>query len=537
MTAPRTPDRAEPPDGTSAAIAVLAITATFSLIWSHVRLLWNDEFLSFYSDAALSLSRVLEIQLHSPISLDPPTYHLLSHMCMNAFGRNGMALRLPALAGFLLLQLCLFVLVRRLAGYRAALVAMLFPLCTASFRYSVEGRPYGLLLGLYAAALLCWYTAAERGPDSARRFRGVWLAGLTVSIALAITSHYFGVLILLPVTAGELARTLVRRRFDWPVVAALAFGLCSVGLIVPFQKALAPYRQHYYTSSVNLHNVSQGYRELFVRYNRWPIGVQHVCAALLLIATLVLLIAAYRVFRRGEQHTDARARTLWIALWAALLTFAALPFCGYLFGRFVTHTMEVRYVIAALVFFAVALALVLAPRLRSTPFFYATISALLTLAAVASITQIQAEGHDSATILANLTVPEQLRQTLTDHPDRRLYTQSLGDFFLDSYYAEPLLRSRMTLLYDEPSEVRYLRHNTNAVTAVNLARFSPLQVAPWPGVATKSTLLLNYHSGWEWIGTDLQANHLPFEDQGRALGGDLLLLNPDAHTGQAHEWR
>ena len=486
--------------------------------------MWNDEFLSFYSDSAGSLRRVFLIQLHSPISLDPPTYHLLSHLCMDVLGRNGVALRLPALLGFLLLQVCLFVLVRRLGGYRAGLVAMLFPLMTASFRYSVEGRPYGLLLGLYAAALLCWYSAASKEDGGARVLP---LAGLTIAIALAITSHYFGVLILIPVTAGELVRTMLRRRFDLPVVLSLFLGLCAVGLIVPFQRALLPYRQHYYTSSVNLRNVSQGYRELFLRYNQWSLPVQHVCAALLLVATVALLIAAYRVFRQGEQQAAGTGRVLWVALWAALLAFAALPFCGYLFGRFVTHTMEVRYVIAALVFFAVSLALVLAPWLRRDRVFYGVLGGMLVVAVIAATVQIRTEDRASRAILASLAAPASLHAVLEAHASQRLYTQSLGDFFLDSFYApDPLMRERMTLVYDASDEVHYLRHNTNAVTAVYLSQFSPLQVAAWPAVEQSKALLLNYHSGWEWVGNDLRDRQVPVKPVGEALGGDLLLLNP-----------
>ncbi len=496
--------------------------------------MWNDEFLSFYSDSAASFRRVFEIQLHSPISLDPPTYHLLSHLSMDVLGRGAVALRLPALLGFLLLQACLFALVRRLAGYRAGLVVMLFPLMTASFRYSVEGRPYGLLLGLYAAALLCWYAAISDGNS---RPRVLPLLGLTAAIALAITSHYFGVLILIPVTVGELVRTILRRRFDVPVVLSLFVGLCSVGLIVPFQRALLPYRQHYYTSSVNLRNVSQGYRELFLRYNQWPLPVQHVCAALLLVATVMLGIATYRVFRRGERQARGDARVVWVALWAALLAFAALPFCGYLFGRFVTHTMEVRYVIAALVFFAVSMALVLAPSLRRDRVFYGVLGGMLLVSVIAAAVQIRAEVRASRALLASLSAPAALHADLSMHPGERLYTQSLGDFFLGSFYApDALMRERMTLVYDAAGEVHYLRHNTNAVTAVYLSQFSPLQVAPWPDVEQSNALLLNYHSGWEWVGDDLRDRHVPVAPMGKALGGDLLLLNPWSNeaTGVEH---
>ncbi|GAA3750152.1 glycosyltransferase family 39 protein [Terriglobus aquaticus] len=513
--------------GLAAAAGVLLLTAVLGLLWSHARLMWNDEFLSFYSDSVQTLGGVLRVQMHSPISLDPPTYHLLSHLSMDVAGRNGMALRLPALFGFLLLELSLFLLVRRLAGWRAGLIAMSLPLCTASFRYAVEGRPYGLLLGLYAAAVLCWLVAAEWGEQG--RPRGVALLGLWLSIALAITSHYFGLLILLPVSTGEAVRSLRRGRFDWPVVGTLVAGMASIALILPGKAALAPYQRHYYTSAVNLHNVSQGYRELFVRYNTWPLPAQKVCAAMLAVATLALVWATVRYVRSNPAGEERMGRDLKPAFWAAMLALAVLPFFGYLFGEFVTHTMEVRYVIAALIPFAVSLALLLERRLRSNGFFLGTISALLVLAVALGAIQIRAEQRKSDAILAAMAVPASLHDELASHPGKPLYTQSLGDFFLDGYYApDPLVRQRITLLYDEPTEVKWLRHNTNAVTAVNLQQFSPLHIASYSRMlAEPDALLLNYHSGWEWIGDDLRARATPVRALSDVAGASLMELNAD----------
>ena len=223
-----------------AAWLLLALTAALALLWSQQKLLDQDEFLSFYTDSVPTLSAVLGVQLHSPISLDPPTYHLLSHLAMNAFGSTPEALRLPSLLGFLLMELALYLLVRKLASQRAALLATALPLATASFRYAVEGRPYGLLLGLYALALLCWYTAARHRDNTTPNSRLLPLIGLTLAIIAAITSHYFGILILLPVCCGELARTVERRHLDSPMLAAIAAGCAGILLILPFKAALAP---------------------------------------------------------------------------------------------------------------------------------------------------------------------------------------------------------------------------------------------------------------------------------------------------------
>jgi 4-amino-4-deoxy-L-arabinose transferase-like glycosyltransferase len=453
----------------------LLITTILSLLWSHARLMWNDEFLSFYSDGVASFKQVLLVQLHHPISLDPPTYHLLSHLCMDLIGRNAIALRLPALAGFLLFQLCLFFFVRRLAGDRSAVVAMAVPILTASFRYSLEGRPYGLLLGLYALSLLCWQIATQNdSPDEdIHRSRLLPLVGLTLSIALAITSHYFGVLILIPVSLGELSRILTRKRLDFGVLTALALGLASIVLILPFKRALMVYRHHYYITGVNIHDISQGYRELFLRYTTWPIPLQKLAAAIMVVLALTLAYAGYKRYKRRPPTEHAYT-------WVALTSMALLPFFGYLFGRFVTHTMEVRYVIAALIAFAATFGIVLERKLRSNTFYYATLTLIVAAAIAINTWNIVKERRASNAILASLHPSPALATALAANPRAPLYIQSLGIFFVDSYYTpDPALRARITLLYNAQREIFFLQHDTYSIAAVNLQHFTHLPIVDY----------------------------------------------------------
>jgi len=500
----------------------LLLSTTLSLIWSHLRLMWNDEFLSFYSDGVATFRQVILVQLHYPISLDPPAYHLLSHLCMDIFGRNAIALRLPALGGFLLFQLCLFFFVRRLAGDRSAIIAMAFPLLTASFRYSVEGRPYGLLLGLYALSLLCWQIATQidASTGAAPRSRLLPLVGLTLSIALAITSHYFGVLILIPVSLGELSRTLARKRLDLGVLSALILGLASVGLILPFQRALMVYRQHYYITGVNIRNISQGYRELFLRYTTWPMSLQKLAAALMVVLALTLAYAGYQRFKHRPSTEHAYT-------WIALFSMALLPFFGYLFGRFVTHTMEVRYVIAALIAFAATFGIVLEPKLRSNAFYYSTLT-LITASAIAINTHnFLQERRVSLAILASLQPSPGLSSALAVSPTAPLYEQSLGNFFVDSYYTpDPALRARITLLYNPQREIFFLQHDTYSISARNLTHFTPLPVVNYDQLMTEPGphLLIQWQDGWNWTDKAAAVEHATVTPLGPSFGGQAISL-------------
>ena len=181
---------------------VLLLTAVLSLVWSHVKLLSQDEFFVLQTDSVRTVRELIHIQRTYPISLDPLVYHLLAHACTKIFGPTALALRIPAIAGFLLMQVCLFFAGRRLAGERAGLIAAAFPALTATLFYAPEGRPYGLLLGFYALAFVAWQCATR---DAEPRRRDLILLGLAV--ALTLNTHYFGVLLLVPLCAAELVRT------------------------------------------------------------------------------------------------------------------------------------------------------------------------------------------------------------------------------------------------------------------------------------------------------------------------------------------
>ncbi len=502
---------------------LLLLTATLSLLWSHARLMWNDEFLSFYTDGVATFQQVILVQLHHPISLDPPTYHLLSHLSMDLLGRNAIALRLPALAGFLLFQLCIYFFVRRIAGPRAAVIAAAAPLLTASFRYSVEGRPYGLLLGLYALSLLCWQIATDIPTtldDNVSRSRILPLIGLTLSIALAITSHYFGVLILIPVSLGELARILTRKRLDFGVLAALALGLASIALILPFKRALMVYRQHYYITGVNIHDISQGYRELFLRYTTWPIPLQKFTAAIMVVLALTLAIAGYKRFKHRPATEQA-------CTWVALSAMALLPFFGYLFGRFVTHTMEVRYVIAALIAFAATFAIVLERRLRSNTFYYVTLGVLFLAVIDINTWNILQERRASNAILATLHPSPALAAALAANPTAPLYEQSLGTFFVDSFYTpDPALRSRITLLYNAQREIFFLQHDTYSIAAVNLQHFTTLPIVDYDHMRSQPGphLLIQLQDGWNWTDKAAALEHAAVTPLGPSFGAQAVAV-------------
>ena len=104
-------------------------------------------------------------------------------------GSGAFGLRLPALLGFLMMQTrslcCLFVFARRIGGRIAGTIALAFPVCTGIFYYASNARPYGLILGFSALAMVSWQAAVTPG-----RRRTGWLVALALALIAVINIHY-----------------------------------------------------------------------------------------------------------------------------------------------------------------------------------------------------------------------------------------------------------------------------------------------------------------------------------------------------------
>jgi uncharacterized membrane protein len=507
------------------AVVFVLLTAAMGLAWSHSKLMSQDEMYAFQTASVPTVAELVRVQRTWPISLDPLLYPLLAHAGMKAFGVGAFALRLPALLGFLLMQVCLFFFVRRLAGERAGAVAAAFPALTAALYYSAEGRPYGLMLGLYALALLSWQ-AATREQGTGNRRRGWALVGLALAIALTINAHYFGILLLVPVCAAEGFRSLRQRRTDWPVMAAIYVGMAGFATTMPFLKAAGEFRKNYYNSgAVGLHDITRAYRSIFVDYTQMSMTTQHLwMVALVAFAAALVWGCARQIFGRQMR---GRALRIPAAEWVLVLTLAALPFCGYLLARLVTHSIEVRYVLGAAVAISAMLAVAISPWLRRDAVFAAVMVVLGVAIVGADAARIHAEQRKTAQRIASLVLPAKVKRALDANPDGRLYVQDMGAFEEDRYYEPDAdVRARMTLVYSRAEELRWNRHDTMALTAMHIGHFTGLTVVSYEELKTRQGehLFVLYHTGWDWTDEAFEADGARVRPVGDAMGGDVAAV-------------
>ena len=491
---------------------ILVLTALLACIWSFHKLLDQDEIFSLQTDRVASLSEVLRIQREYPISLEPPPYHVLSHAAMTVLGPTAFALRLPSFVGYLVMQFCLFFIVRNLAGRRAGLIAMAIPGLTATLYYAAEGRPYGLLLGSYAAAALFWQIASRMTNGR------LWpLMGLAGAIALTLNVHFYGVLLLIAIGSAELVRTVVKRRVDWPMLTAIGAGMASLAATIPYIKASSEFKKHYYVSAISTHMLTQPYRQMLIDYTTYPKMLQTAIVFLILLLGVGVALGLRKASR--ERLTTATAGD-WAMIWALVL----MPVFAFGLGRGVTHALEVRHSIGAILGISTLMAIAVSPWLRDAVRFKMVMAVLLVGMVAADGARILHSAAEDRQLLSGMQLSNDEAAAVASRADKNIYFQDMGQWEMASLYTpDPELRSRLVLIYSEREEMGRQQHDTNYLTAIHTRRFSTQPIVEYDRLrqVPGEHIFVLFHTGWSWTDAALAEEADRKMPLGKAFGGDL----------------
>ena len=272
------------------------------------------------------------VKLATGVEQTPISFYVITRASLELFGDGTVALRLPALLGYLLMCICVFRFVARRSSPLYGLVAVLFPIATIAHGYAYEARAYGLVLGFSAAALLCWQLTIE-GPH-----RRLAAFGTAVSLAAAVGSHYYAILLVIPLLVGEAVRARAQRRVDWLVLASISGAFVPLVLSAPLIAAAEDYSTTFWslpswTSAVRFYPDALLDRELAV-----GIGIVLSIAAL----------AAWRSSRAPARLATRLVRPPDHEL-AALVTLMVLPFLAVALGKWATGAFTERSALAALI--------------------------------------------------------------------------------------------------------------------------------------------------------------------------------------------
>jgi hypothetical protein len=220
---------------------------------------------------------------------------------------------------------------------------MLLPLTVPPvYNFAYEARAYGMVLGFSGAAVVWWDLAADT------RWRRIALLGLPICVAAAIVTHFYAVLLLVPLSLGELARTMERRQVDW---------LVWPGLVVP---ALVLVPVNPILSHVRELSVPGGAYPQWLRVSYlFDIWSQFLSISITYLGLLALVCLC------GERSPTAdvspspiarEARTP-AADWALVVGWMALPAVGWVLCNLTTGVLLFRYLVFTVVGFSLGIPL------------------------------------------------------------------------------------------------------------------------------------------------------------------------------------
>jgi len=287
------------------------------------RPIWYDELFTRYISRLDSPGLIWQA-LKGAADNQPFPFFLITHYSQRLFGDNAFAVRFPETVGFALMCVCIYTFTRRRTDPLCAIGAALMPLATGAAYYATEGRPYGLELGFCGVILVCWQAATEF------RHRALATTGLALGVAGAVSSHYLAVLLLIPIGIGELVRTRINRRWDFPIWTAMLAGLTPLAAYLPAIRAMHAYVAGYWARPT-FSSFRECYTTLF----------EPAYVPLLFVTIVGLAMGSRRGAGRAAAATPLHEST-------AIAAFILLPVCQLALSVF-TGVLLARYTIGMVV--------------------------------------------------------------------------------------------------------------------------------------------------------------------------------------------
>ncbi len=435
--------------------------------------LWFDEIVTRFVALLPSFSEVVRA-LSAGTDQQPPLFYVLTRAACAVGGDHALALRIPGIVGFWVACLALFRMASRLTSPAWGAVAVAFFLTSGAEPYLVEARPYGLLLGFSAAALLCW-------QEYSRNRTWPWAFGLLLTLSLTVTVHYYGFLLAIPIGVAECLRNWENRRVDPWTWGALILGVAPLpfhyGLVRDSMKLMsgAPW------NGVDKLTLSALYSELAEK-------------GALAGVFLILAVSASLFLRTKDDRKPENTGSRWpscpeSALWVVLV---ALPLAGLAIAFLATRRISPRYVISSILGMSVAFA-VIGHKLSRGSVLAGTL--LVTLLGGQSL-------HESV---------QQLRRASQARPQRRSFPALafanrdglplvVGDLFLfaDWYNAAPPRVPPRLFLVDTEAEMAHIQTDSASVHMPISAPFVGWPVSTWKDFTSthRSFLLVSQLQGW-----------------------------------------
>lgn len=389
------------------------VAVLFWVIWRGAHNpLWYDELFTYYiagsKNWAMFLSRL-------DTDLNPPLSYAIVWAFMHVFGDSPVAIRLPVMLGFAVAGWAVFSIIRERIGGFFGLTAMVMVWLSAFFwRYAIEARPYGLMVGFLGIAAWSWMRMESRPAFS--RYHLIF----SLSLAALLLCHCFAVFFILPFFIAEVlrwrqTRTLVRSRWI-ALIAPMSVTAIYIPIILRAQSLLIP----------------------FAFQPTWA-QMEGYYAATILSLGITLIPLVPMILVPSPPHGDVRRPAFHESAWM-ITGYLASPLLITAYLARIHGALWLRYMLCAAVPFSIGLCWILASRTKGRVGIGA-LFAVVTLCALVIERPVPAPPSSDA-----------YRQI---HPDLPLVAAS-GVTFVEMDHREPPdVLQRLYYLTDREAAIRY----------------------------------------------------------------------------------
>jgi hypothetical protein len=307
------------------ALALAAFYLATTLYIASHRLFWFDELFSIAIARLPNWKNIWPALSHGADSL-PPIYYMLVRLFDELFGPHEIGARIPSALAMVAGLLLTFDCARRLTDGLHGLIA--FSVLTCSFLpyFGYEARSYAICFMLAALALWLWACTKADSRWSAALFGTV--------LFLAVTMHYYSVLLMLPYLIWELLCWNRRHVPRVKVFAGVAGVVIPAALLSPVILGYA--RQFSPVGNLSFHALEKVFGELFLEQG------------LFLLSIVVVWIVVSENRGKGA-YVDAMQSGESVG-WLSF----CIPLAGFALARVATHAFATRYFIGVLPGVAVA---------------------------------------------------------------------------------------------------------------------------------------------------------------------------------------
>ena len=295
---------------------------------------WFDELFTTYLCRLPSFEATWTAVTHGA-DFNPPMLYLLTRGAQWLFGEGLIATRLPAMIGFWVFSVCLFLFVSRRAGVVSGFIAGMFPFFTLAQYYAYEARAHAIVLGWCGLTLVCW----QRTVEAQEKSKYVWLTGFGVFLVGALLTHVYAVFVIFPFALVELYN-LIRRRPNWGIIATMSLAFIVVVVFV----YLPLFRMYRASVPSSFRGASHDLFERFLENTFGP------AVFVLLLSLFLFAVDEVKPVRLTNLTTRIPKREMLVAVVLACLPLVALIGSKISHGPFIE-----RYVLVSIAGYAIAL--------------------------------------------------------------------------------------------------------------------------------------------------------------------------------------